>query len=239
MNVMTPNCLDDFLFSNDTDKHTLELILSRKLPFPFGGKTGILFHGTWGTGKTTLAQLLPELLETAYSGTWDIGVGVGQMPAPEPSHTQTEIFRCGGGLSSTTIIQSVSNFNNRMPVWHFSKHDYFVLDEVERLTIGAQQSLRSPMGLKRCMFFLTTNYLTKVDPGIVNRCHLIEMNQVTTPNAYVPLGQSILQNMGVGTGVVSAAELQGIAAKARGSLRDYTHNVVMQGIELGGVMPQT
>lgn len=237
MNGMTPNCLDDFLFSNDTDKHTLELILSRKLPFPFGGKTGILLHGTWGTGKTTLAQLLPELLETAYSGTWNMSVDVGQMPAPEPRHTQTQMFRCGGGLSSTTISQSVSKFNNHMPIWHFSQHDYFVLDEVERLNIGAQQSLRSPMGLKRCMFFLTTNYLTKVDPGIVNRCHLIEMNQVTTPDAYVPLGQSILQNMGVGTGVVSAAALQGIAAKARGSLRDYTHDVVMQGIELGGVMP--
>jgi DNA polymerase III delta prime subunit len=237
MNGMTPNCLDDFLFSNHTDKHTLELILSRKLPFPFGGKTGILFHGTWGTGKTTLAELLPELLETAYSGTWDMSQDVGQMPAPEPRHTQTQMFRCGGGLSSTSISQSVSKFNCRMPVFHFSKHDYFVLDEVERLTIGAQQSLRSPMGLKRSMFFLTTNYLTKVDPGIVNRCHLIEMNLVTTPDAYVPLGQSILQNMGVGTGVVSAAELQGIAAKARGSLRDYTHDVVMQGIELGGVMP--
>jgi DNA polymerase III delta prime subunit len=237
MNGMTPNCLDDFLFSNATDKRMLELILSRKLPFPFGGKTGILLHGTWGTGKTTLAQLLPELLETAYSGTWDISFGVGQMPAPVPNHTQTEMFRCGGGLSSTTIIQTVSDFNNRMPLFHFSQHDYFVLDEVERLTIGAQQSLRSPMGLKRCMFFLTTNYLTKVDPGILNRCHLIEMNQVTAPNAYVPLGQSILQNMGVGTGMVSAEALQGIAAKSRGSLRDYTHDVVMQGIELGGVIP--
>ncbi len=236
MNGMTPNCLDDFLFSNATDKHTLELILSRKLPFPFGGKTGILFHGTWGTGKTTLAELLPELLETAYSGTWDMSLGVGQMPAPEPSHTQTAVFRCGGGLSSTTISQSVSKFNNHMPVWHFSKHDYFVLDEVERLTIGAQQSLRSPMGLKRCMFFLTTNYLTKVDPGIVNRCHLIEMNQVTTPNAYVPLGQSILQNMGLAVDALSTKKLQDIAIKARGSMRDYTTDVMLAGMDCGGIL---
>ena len=236
MKGMTPNCLDDFLFSNQTDKHTLKLILSRKLPFPFGGKTGILLHGTWGTGKTTLAELLPELLETAYSGTWDMSQDVGQMPAPEPSHTQTEVFRCGGGLSSTTISQSVSKFNNRMPVWHFSKHDYFVLDEVERLTIGAQQSLRSPMGLKRCMFFLTTNYLTKVDPGIVNRCHLIEMNQVTTPNAYVPLGQSILQNMGLAVDAVSTKKLQDIAIKARGSMRDYTTDVMLAGMDCGGIL---
>lgn len=100
------------------------------MPFPFGGKTGILLHGTWGTGKTTLAELLPELLETAYSGTWNMALGVGQMPAPVPSHTQTAVFRCGGGLSSTTIVQTVNNFNNRMPMWHFSQHDYFVLDEV-------------------------------------------------------------------------------------------------------------
>ena len=237
MNGLTPNCLDDFLFSNPADRRTLELILSRKLPFPFGGKTGILLHGTWGTGKTTLAELVPELLETAYSGTWNMALGVGQMPGPVPSHTQTEVFRCGGGLSSTTIVQTVNNFNNRMPMWHFSQHDYFVLDEVERLTIGAQQSLRSPMGLKRCMFFLTTNYLSKVDQGIVNRCHLIEMNQVTTPNAYVPLGQAILANMGLKSTAVSAKELMAIASRARGSMRDYATDVALAGIDCGGVMP--
>ncbi len=62
------------------------------------------------------------------------------------------------------------------------------------------------------------------------------MNQVTSPSAYVPLGHSILQNMGVDTGVVGNTTLQGIAAKARGSLRDYTHEVVMAAIHAGGVM---
>lgn len=237
MNGLKPNCLDDFLFSNARDGKTLELILQRRLPFPFGGKSGILLHGTWGTGKSTLAQLLPSLLETAYSGTWNMAQGVGQMPTPVPDHCQTEFFRCGGGLSSTAIIQTVSKFNARLNLWHHSKHDYFVFDEVDRLTIGAQQSLRSTMDLPRCMFFFTTNYLSKIDPGIVNRCHLVEMNQVTTPSAYVPLGQTILQNMGLSAGVVSDTTLQGFAKQARGSLRDYTHEVVMAAIMAGGVLP--
>ena len=33
-------------------------------------------------GKSTLATLLPELLEEAYSDTWNMEQGVGQMPAP-------------------------------------------------------------------------------------------------------------------------------------------------------------
>jgi DNA polymerase III delta prime subunit len=237
MNGLTPNCIDDFLFSNPADRQTLEQILQRKLPFPFGGKSGILFHGTWGTGKSTLAQLLPGLLETAYEGTWDMEQAVGQLSPPMPDHSQTAVFRCGGGLSSTAIAQTVGKFSSRMPVWHFSQHDYFVFDEVDRLTIGAQQSLRSTMDLPRCMFFFTTNYLSKIDPGIVNRCHLIEMNQVAAASAYIPLGQTILQNMGVGAGVVSNTTLTDSAAKARGSLRDYINSVVMTAIMEGGVMP--
>jgi hypothetical protein len=65
----------------------------------------------------------------------------------------------------------------------------------------------------------------------------VEMNQVTTPSAYIPMGLSLLQNMGVPAGVVSDTTLEGFARKARGSLRDYTHAVIMEGIMNDGLMP--
>ena len=237
MNGLVPNCFDDFLISNSADHQKLELILSRKLPFPLGGKSGILFHGTWGTGKSTLAALLPKLLETAYSDTWDMRQGVGQMPSPDPDHVQEVLFRCGGGLSSTEFTLAISKRNMHMPFWHNSQHDYYVFDEVDRLSAGAQQSLRSTMDLPRSMFFFTTNHLNKIDRGIVNRCHLVEMNQMVDQTAYVPLGVAVLQKMGVSGSAVSNANLMNFAKSAHGSMRSYIQSVVMHGLEMGGVMP--
>ncbi len=94
------------------------------------------------------------------------------------------------------------------------------------------------MDLKRCMFFFTTNYLAKIDKGIVNRCHLVEMNQVNTASAYLPLAYNVLQSMGVGAGVVSNTTLAGLATKARGSLRDFITDVIMHGVAAGGVLRQ-
>jgi DNA polymerase III delta prime subunit len=237
MNGLTPNCIDDFLFSNAQDRQKLEIILSRKLPFPFGGKSGILLHGTWGTGKSTLATLLPKLIEMSYTGNWNLAQGIGQMPPPNPNHVQDMLFRCGGGLSSTVFTQAINQRNSLNPIWHEAKHDFYVFDEVDRLTSGAQQSLRSTMNLPRSMFFFTTNHLNKIDRGIINRCHLIEMNQVTNQTAYVPLGLTVLGQMGVPSSTISTAKLLNFASAARGSIRTYLDSVVMHGLASGGVMP--
>jgi DNA polymerase III delta prime subunit len=140
-------------------------------------------------------------------------------------------------LSTTSITNGINAANMILPIWHHSKHDYFIFDEVDKLTTGAQQSLKSVMGLKRSMFIFTTNYLNRVDLGVINRCHLVEMNQAANSSAYIPLAQNILLNMGVGAGVVSNTTLDGFAAKAKGSLRTYTNDVMQEGLKAGGVMP--
>ena len=238
MNGLNPNCLNDFLFSSSAEKQKLEYILSKKMPFPFGGKNGILLHGTWGTGKSTLAELLPELLETSHSGTWDMAQGVGQMPARSRDEVMTDIFRCGGGLSITAIANRVYGSTAKSPMWHNSNHHYYIFDEVDKLTVGGQQSLKAVMGVKRCMFFFTTNYLNKVDVGILNRCHLVEMNQVANLASYVPLGQAILNAMGLSSTALTSQAIEALAGQAKGSMRDFMDKVVFSAIPLGGVMPK-
>jgi hypothetical protein len=63
------------------------------------------------------------------------------------------------------------------------------------------------------------------------------MNQITSPAAYLPLGENILRGLGVAMGVVTETTLKSLAVRARGSLRDYNHSVMMQGLAQGGQVP--
>ena len=236
MSLLTPDCLDDFLINKQSEREILELILARKLPFPFNGKSGILLHGTFGTGKSTLGFLLPSLLETAYAGNYPQTDRIGQMQATEEA--APEVFRCGGGLSSTVIVKNITICNRRNPIHHYGQTDYFLFDEVDKLTLSAQQSLKSVMDLKRCQFIFTTNYIDRIDDGIINRSHLIEMNKSVDTNAYVVMAQGILQKMSLEPTAMNVSEIAAIAHKAKGSLRDFANDLIVDAIKLGGVVPQ-
>ena len=234
MSILTPTCLDDFLINDADERLTLELILSRRLPFPYNGKSGILLHGTYGTGKSTLGFLLPHLFETADSGKHDLSANIGALQATEEA--MPELFRCGGGLSSTKIVSTINDCNKRSAWHHYKQFDYFVFDEVDKLTPSAQQSLKSVMDLKRSQFIFTTNFIDRVDEGIINRCHLIGMHQANSVNAYVPIGQSLLQKMQLSANALPDSVIAGFAVKAKGSMRDFLNAVMKAGILAGGVV---
>ena len=62
--VQQPKCLNDFALL-PTSRHKLESILDGTLSFPDNGVNGIILYGLHGTGKTTMANLFPGLVETA------------------------------------------------------------------------------------------------------------------------------------------------------------------------------
>jgi ABC-type uncharacterized transport system ATPase subunit len=64
--VPEPRCLDDFALQPNS-KFKLESILDLTLPFPANGVCGIILYGLYGTGKTTLGNLLPGLIDFAKS----------------------------------------------------------------------------------------------------------------------------------------------------------------------------
>ena len=94
------------------------------------------------------------------------------------------------------------------------------------------------MDLERCQYFFTTNYLDRVDAGIINRCFVIEMSQSTNPADYVKMGQSILQKMTLAPTAIPVASIKAIAQKAKGSLRDFVNDVVFAALQLGGILPK-
>jgi DNA polymerase III delta prime subunit len=63
---------------------------------------------------------------------------------------------------------------------------YIIIDEVDLLTKQAQESLKSALNNKRCIFILTTNYIANLDRGLLDRCVLVEMNAAKS-NQLLPL----------------------------------------------------
>jgi DNA polymerase III delta prime subunit len=148
------------------------------------------------------------------------------------------VFELGGIFRSLHLQCSISVSTSYLST-DLGECHYFIFDEVGRLTLAAQQSLRSTMGLKRAMFIFTTNYLPKIDPAIVNRCHLIEMNQAPNAAAYFQIAHNLLYQMGLAASAIATSTLQTYAKNAKGSMRDFLNDVLMEGLKLGGKMPTT
>jgi replication-associated recombination protein RarA len=209
--IYQPQAISEIVFGNDESRLLIEDVVSGELPFPFEGKTGILLYGTWGTGKTTLARILPEIIEQGQTGQ--------QLSFP------ADYFGCQQGSTGIAFTAAVSKRLSVLSL-NASGNDYFIFDEVDNLNKVAQAGLKTILNSKRAIFILTTDNISQLDKGVKDRCVLVEMNAATDPE-FLPLARRIASDKNV---VLNDAELMSAIEGNNGSFRNIIFNVLVMAI---------
>ena len=201
-----PKTIGDIIWGNTESRLRIEDIVNGAEPLPYCGKSAILLYGVYGTGKTTMAKMLPDAIENGKTGQGLI--------LPET------FIGCQQGFNGPQVMVLIENVLNKVSLNASGLH-YFILDEVDNLTKLAQQSLKSALNTDRGIFILTTNNISELDKGLKDRCILVEMNSAPV-SEYLPLAKNLVADMGV---VMSDIDLLPTITAANGSLRNLIHNV--------------
>ncbi|AVI62510.1 AAA family ATPase [Halomonas sp. GFAJ-1] len=161
MKNTTPTNIHDIVFSDSQSETIVNDIIHQRIPFPRFGKTALCLYGSYGTGKTTCAGLFCQDFELALTS---------QQMVAEPL-----FISCNKSESIDVIIKRCNNQRSFVS-FNASGYHYFIFDEADNLTEPAQRALKAFLNNSDVICVLTTNYLQKLDRGLLDRCIQINFN---------------------------------------------------------------
>jgi len=138
-----PKTIDDYVFKDAAQREQVESwIKAKSIPH-------LLFSGSAGIGKTTLAKILISALEV--------------------DNYDLLMINASRERGIDIIRDNIKNFSSTMP---FGDLKVILLDEADALTQQAQASLKGTMEefSTTVRFILTTNHPNKIIPPIHSRC---------------------------------------------------------------------
>lgn len=201
-----PKTIDDIIFGNSESRLRIEDIVNNTEAIPSSGKSAILLYGVYGTGKTTLAKMLPNHIE--------YGKVKEELVWPE------EFIACQQGYNGPQVMALIDGILSKASL-NISGLHYIIIDEVDNLTKLAQQSLKSALNTTRGVFILTTNNISQLDKGLLDRCVLVEMNAAPS-SEYLELARAVVSRRGID---MTDEDLLPTIQAANGSFRNIIHNI--------------
>lgn len=201
MTNFVPQTTADMVFANKTAQNQVSAILSGAYSFPGNGITALCLYGTYGTGKTTYSHIFCKEFEKNRSG--------------QELVSDVHFVSCQKTESIDTILRTCESITKFIS-WNKSDYHYFIFDEVDNLTATAQRALKAFLNKSNIVCVLTTNYLDKIDKGLLDRCVRINFNASDARSIRCHV-QYVLESEGL---TLSQEEIDEVVAKSNRSWRE-------------------
>jgi ATPase family associated with various cellular activities (AAA) len=202
-----PKTLNEVCFGSAAARSHMYAITSGNHGFPGSGMNGIILHGPVGAGKTTLARMIPDLMEKT-------NIGMDSLWREEYN-----IAKGNSGVDFINKINDICYSSN----WD-SELTYVILNEVNNLSADAMSQLKSIMDnhQKRVVFIMTTNEFHKLEKGVIDRSYCFDFNDVPG-YVWIAAMRRVLKAYGISA--YSDAQLTPIGKSYNGSGRWFARDI--------------